>query len=60
MPGITSVLVRTMWSYWRYTQRLLATVGDASRRRNTSGGDAGVPSEARDNCCASRRYAGSL
>src|SRR5207245_1251653 len=32
-PGRFSVLVRTMWSYCRYTQRLLAMVGEASSAR---------------------------
>ena len=36
MPGSTSVLVRTMWSYCRYTQRLLAIAGDASSARSAS------------------------
>ena len=30
LPGPTMVLVRTVLSYWRYTQRLLATLGAAS------------------------------
>ena len=48
MPGNTSVFVRTMWSYCRYTHRLLAMPGEARRRLNTSLGGAGAPSEASD------------
>ena len=29
IPGTLTVLVRTMWSYWRYTHRLLPIPGDA-------------------------------
>src|SRR5262245_27034696 len=37
-PGPTTVLVRTVWSYWRYTHRLLAMVGDERTRSNVQNG----------------------
>src|SRR3972149_4822867 len=43
LPGPTTVLVSTWWSYWRHTQRLEATSGDeSSARRGVVGGGGGA------------------
>ena len=48
IPARTSVLVRTMWSYCRYTQRLLATVGEPrSAQERVAGGDGRTAAAAR-------------
>src|SRR6478735_8879759 len=59
MPGSTSVLVRTIWSYCRYTHRLLATVGEPSTRRNASGARGGLQRDAKESCWTSLMYVGS-
>ena len=46
MPARTIELVRTMWSYWRYTQRLLATVGEPRIASRASRGAAALGSPA--------------